>query len=138
MIQTLIRVGTLYLPVTDVEHSAKWYVDKLHARLTHQDEEKAILILADVSIFLIKSPESESANFVDTAGDVRCAVTFEVDGYPALQALRKDFIEKEIEVGEIENRGHAGRNFIFKDPDGNQFDVWSELSPNFKRNLFIS
>lgn len=138
MNQSLIRVGTLYLPVTNVDRSAKWYVDKLHAQLTHQDEDKAILNLANVSIFLVKSPESESANFVDATGELRCSMTFEVDGYPALQALRKEFIEKEIEVGEIENRGHAGRNFIFKDPDGNKFDVWSELSPNFKRNLFIS
>jgi catechol-2,3-dioxygenase len=138
MSQTLIRVGTLYLPVTDVERSAEWYVNKLNAQLTHQDEEKAILNLADVSIFLVKSPEDESANFVDAAGHERCSMTFEVDGYPALQALRNVFLEKEVEVGEIENRGHAGRNFIFKDPDGNKFDVWSELSRNFKRNLFIS
>lgn len=138
MNQTLKRVGTLYLPVTDVERSTEWYVQKLDAVLTHQDEEKAILNLADLSIFLVKSPAEESANFVDAAGQERCSMTFEVDGYSALQSLRNEFLEKEVEVGEIENRGHAGRNFIFKDPDGNKFDVWSELSPNFKRNLFIS
>lgn len=138
MNQKLMRIGTLYLPVKDVERSAEWYVSKLDAHLTFQDEEKAIINLADVSIFLVKSPQHESANFVDAAGDVRCSLTFEVDGYPALQTIRKEFIEKEIEVGEIENRGHAGRNFVFRDPDGNKFDVWSELSPNFKRNLFIS
>ncbi|EKN66486.1 hypothetical protein BABA_15292 [Neobacillus bataviensis LMG 21833] len=40
--------------------------------------------------------------------------------------------EKDMRVGEIENRGHSGRNFVFYDEDGNKFDVWSELSPIFK------
>ena len=134
----LRRVGTIYLPVADVRKSCEWYVNNLDAQLSHQDEDKAILNVADLSMFLVKSPEQESANFMDVHGEERCSITFEVDGYPALQALRKDFLDKGIEVGEIENRGHAGRNFIFRDPDGNKFDVWSELSPNFKRNLFIS
>nr|WP_197140727.1 hypothetical protein [Lysinibacillus sphaericus] len=40
-------------------------------------------------------------------------------------------IDKGIKV---ENRGHAGKNFVFYDVDGNKFDVWSELSPIFKEN----
>ena len=40
--------------------------------------------------------------------------------------------KKEVSVGEIEDRGHPGNNFVFRDLDGNVFDVWSELSPTFK------
>ena len=36
-------------------------------------------------------------------------------------------------LGDIEDRGHSGRNFVFMDLDGNKFDVWSELSPSFKK-----
>jgi len=43
-------------------------------------------------------------------------------------------IDKGIKVGKVENRGHAGKNFVFYDVDGNKFDVWSELSPIFKEN----
>ncbi|PDZ72095.1 glyoxalase, partial [Bacillus pseudomycoides] len=44
----------------------------------------------------------------------------------------------EIKVGEIENRGHTGKNFVFYDLDGNKFDVWSELSSIFREKYLIS
>lgn len=131
----LIRVGTTYIPVKNVEASATWYIEKLHAELNYQDEEKAILNFADQSFFLVKAKYSESSNFFDIHGSERFSLTFEVDGLGALEELHKDFIEKEIKVGEIENRGHPGRNFIFYDLNGNKFDVWSELSPTFKNKL---
>ena len=59
-------------------------------------------------------------------------ITFEVNGLNTLEAIHREFKDKEICVGEIENRGHSGRNFVFFDLDGNKFDVWSELSPTFK------
>jgi len=47
-------------------------------------------------------------------------------------------MDKQIKVGEIEDRGHSGNNFTFYDLDGNKFDVWSELSPAFKEKYFTS
>ena len=62
----------------------------------------------------------------------------EVNGLQALEAIHRDFSDKQIRVGAIENRGHSGRNFVFFDIDGNKFDVWSELSPIFKEKYFHS
>lgn len=59
-------------------------------------------------------------------------MTFEVDGLAALIQLQNEFKDIGMNVGEIEDRGHTGRNFVFYDLDGNMFDVWSELSPEFK------
>ncbi|KAB2334532.1 VOC family protein [Cytobacillus depressus] len=132
----ILRVGTIYLPVANVELSAKWYVSKLGAVLTYQDENKAILNYANQSIFLVASQENQSSNFIDINGEERFSITFEVNGIDALEALHKDFIAKEIKVGEIEDRGHPGRNFVFQDLDGNKFDIWSELSPIFKEKYF--
>jgi catechol 2,3-dioxygenase-like lactoylglutathione lyase family enzyme len=132
MSKKLIRIGTIYLPVTDVNRSAKWYVRHLGAKLNYQDDDKAILDLANQSVFLVKSGEGESANFTDHNGSERFSVTFEVDGLAALEALHGDFISQRMKVGEIEDRGHAGGNFVFYDPDGHAFDVWSELSPSFR------
>ncbi|MGG4549716.1 VOC family protein [Rossellomorea marisflavi] len=132
MSEKLIRIGTIYLPVTDINRSAKWYVRHLGAKLNYQDDDKAILDLANQSVFLVKSGEGESANFTDHRGNERFSVTFEVDGLVELEALHGDFISLGMEVGAIEDRGHAGRNFVFCDPDGNAFDVWSELSPSFR------
>ena len=132
MNEKLLRVGTTYIPVTNVELSSEWYVNKLGAELSYQDKDKAILNLANQSIFLVKSNEHQSSNFIDIYGEERFSLTFEVDGLDALKTIHRDFIGKGIRVGEIENRGHSGRNFVFYDIDGNKFDVWSELSPSFK------
>lgn len=133
MSETIIRVGTTYIPVTNVEHSADWYVTNLAAELSYQDSEKAIINLANQSFFLVKASENQSSNFLDYKGEKWFSVTFEVNGMDALQNLHQGLVEKGVRVGDIENRGHAGRNFVFYDLDGNGFDVWSELSPTFKR-----
>lgn len=133
--EKLIRVGTIYIPVTDVEKSSKWYVNKLGAELGYIDDHKAILNFANQSFFLVKAKAGQSANFVDIHNEERFSATFEVDGLEALETIHREFIEKEIKLGEIEDRGHAGRNFVFYDPDGNKFDVWSELSPIFKEKF---
>ncbi len=134
--EKLWRVGTTYIPVTNVEESADWYVSKLGAVLNYQDQDKAILNFAEQSLFLVKAAANQTANFTDAYGNVRFSLTFEVDGLSALEKLQDDFRQKGVKVGEIENRGHAGRNFVFEDLDGNKFDVWSELSPSFKEKYF--
>lgn len=128
----LVRVGTTYIPVTDVDLSAEWYVKNLEAALSYKDTDKAILNFADQSFFLVKSNVNESANFKDKYGNIRFSVTFEVDGLHALAELHKELQQSGVKVGEIEDRGHAGKNFVFYDLDENKFDVWSELSPAFK------
>ncbi|MBY6051705.1 VOC family protein [Cytobacillus firmus] len=138
MSEKLLRVGTTYIPVTNVELSSEWYVNKLGAELSYKDGDKAILNFANQSIFLVKSKEGQSANFFDIYGNERFSLTFEVNGLSALEAIHKDFKQSGIKVGEIEDRGHSGRNFVFYDLDGNKFDVWSELSPAFKEKYLIS
>ena len=133
MCAKLLRVGTNYIPVTNVELSTEWYVEKLDADVSYKDDDKAILNFANQSFFLVKSNQKETANFRDINGVERFSMTFEVDGLKALEELHKYFLENNVKVGEIENRGHSGRNFVFYDLDGNKFDVWSELSPQFKQ-----
>lgn len=138
MSEKLIRVGTTYIPVTNVDLSSEWYENKLGAELSYKDQDKAILNVANQSIFLVKANEDQSSNFFDIHGNERFSLTFEVNGLSALEAIHKDFKESGMRVGEIEDRGHAGRNFVFYDLDGNKFDVWSELSPEFKAKYHIS
>ncbi|PFD37828.1 glyoxalase [Bacillus cereus] len=119
----LIRIGTTYLPVIDTVIASKWYVEMLGAELNYLDTAKAIINLANISIFLVKSKENQTLNFYDINGEERFSITFEVDGLDTLHALHLGFIKKGIKVGEIENRGHVGRNFVFYDLNGNKFDV---------------
>jgi catechol-2,3-dioxygenase len=133
MNEKLIRVGTTYVPVRNPNVSAKWYAENLGAEINYQDEDKAIMNLANQSIFLVKAMQNESANFTDDKGNERFSLTFEVDGTESLYKLHGEFKSLGIQTGDIEDRGHAGENFVFSDPDGNKFDVWSELSPAFKK-----
>ncbi len=133
MSEKLIRVGTTYLPVTDVNRASDWYVTKLDAALSYRDDEKAIINFAGQSFFLVKAEKDQTANFRNCMGKDHFSVTFEVDGQEALHAARSELDGKGVKVGPIEDRGHPGENFIFYDIDGNIFDVWSELSPSYKQ-----
>ncbi|CDQ17843.1 Catechol 2,3-dioxygenase [Halobacillus karajensis] len=130
---SFIRVGTLYLPVHHVERAANWYEGKLDAAVNYLDDKKAIIDLAGLSLFLVKGMGGETANFQDAEGDVRFSITFEVDGADELECLHKKLQDKGVHVGRIEERGHPGKNFVFHDMDGNMFDVWSELSPTYRK-----
>ncbi|WP_026694299.1 VOC family protein [Peribacillus kribbensis] len=127
----LRRVGTAYLPVSDVTFSAHWYVKKLGAQLSYQDEEKAIINMANQSFFLVKAAPNQRLNFIDYRGEELFSMTFEVNGVKELTSLHHELESLEVQIGQIEDRGHTGKNFVFYDPDGNKFDVWSELSRDF-------
>ncbi|MGA5689894.1 VOC family protein [Cytobacillus pseudoceanisediminis] len=135
MSQKLLRVGKVYIPVRNVMDSLNWYTEKLGAAESYRDEKgkMAIINMASQSFFLLEAPEEECLNFKDSDGRLRFCLTFEVDGITELESLHRELLEKEVNTGAIENRGHPGRNFVFSDPDGNLFDVWSELSPSFKK-----
>jgi catechol-2,3-dioxygenase len=137
MSEKLLRVGTTYLPVRNVASSVEWYTVNLGAEINYQDQDKAILNLANQSFFLVHAGSNQSSNFFDKNGEERFSITFEVNGLSDLEELHKEFKEKKMKVGDIEDRGHAGRNFVFWDMDGNKFDVWSELSPEFKEKYNI-
>ncbi|NKE06608.1 MULTISPECIES: VOC family protein [Mesobacillus] len=132
----IIRVGTIYIPVEDPRESSNWYREMLKAKVNYLDGDKAIMDMADISLFLVKS-QGQTSNFTDINGEERFLLTYEVDGLEVLEALHKEFKDRGIKVGSIENRGHAGRNFVFYDLDGNKFDVWSELSPLYKARLEV-
>ena len=51
MREKLVRVGTTYIPVIDVEIPSDWYVGKLGAELSYCEQDKAILNLANQSFF---------------------------------------------------------------------------------------
>jgi catechol-2,3-dioxygenase len=138
MSKDLIRVGTTYIPVKDVEKACSWYVEKLDAVESYQDENKAIINFANQSFFLVKSQRDQTSNFVDNYGNLHFSLTFEVDGLNKLVVLQQAFLDRGIQVSAIEDRGHAGKNFTFQDCDGNIFDVWSELSKTFKEKYAIS
>ncbi|WP_214629229.1 VOC family protein [Paenibacillus agaridevorans] len=140
MSSKLMRVGTIYLPVTNPKLSAEWFCTHLGAELSYMDEgnNHVILNLAQQSFILIQSEKGTLANFNTINDGLMFLFTFEVNGIDALIQLHEDLQDKGVTVGAIEDRGHTGRNFIITDLDGNKYDVWSELSVDFKEKYNIT
>ncbi|WP_026905802.1 VOC family protein [Paucisalibacillus globulus] len=126
------RVGTTYLPVKNPELSSKWFQTILGASINYLDEQKAILDFANQSFFLVKASPGEQSGFLDSSGNEHFSLTFEVDGLGQLREFHTYLKRNSVKIGEIEDRGHPGNNFVFYDLDGNKFDVWSELSKSFR------
>ena len=126
-------MGTIYLPVQNISASSNWYKNNLDALISYQDEDKAIINFAGISCFLVKAKENEHNYFFDFQLNKRFPITFEVDGIDNLKELHHQLKQQGVKLGEIEDRGHPGNNFVFYDLDGNIFDVWSELSPTYKK-----
>ena len=126
-------MGTIYLPVQSISASSNWYKNNLDALISYQDEDKAIINFADISFFLVKAKDNEHNCFFDFHLNKRFPITFEVDGIDNLKELHHQLKQKGVKVEEIEDRGHPGNNFVFYDLDENIFDVWSELSPIYKK-----
>lgn len=123
-----------------ITKSAEWFCTNLGAELGYMDEgnNHAILNLAQQSFILILSEKDALANFNTINDGLMFPFTFEVNGIEALIQLHEELQDKGVTVGEIEDRGHTGRNFIITDPDGNKYDVWSELSVDFKEKYNIT
>lgn len=129
------RVGTTYIPVVDPEKSSIWYQEILGAIENFRNTDKVILEFADQSFFLVKAKIGERSVFLDSYEQEHFTMTFEVNGIGQLIEFHNFLKEKGVRIGEMEDRGHPGNNFVFYDIDGNVFDVWSELSPTFKGKL---
>lgn len=129
----LVRIGTVYIPVQNLTAATDWYVTYLAAVVSYSDEDKAIINFADASFFLVKARVGDHNFFYDVHEKKRFPITFEVDGFGELLALHEQLKVSGVQLGEIEDRGHAGNNFVFEDLDGNVFDVWSELSRKYAK-----
>ena len=64
MSDKILRVGTTYLPVNNVERSSEWYVNKLGAELSYKEEDKAILNFANQSFFLLNVKKIKVRTFM--------------------------------------------------------------------------
>ena len=129
----IVRIGTVYIPVQNLTAATDWYVKHLGAVVSYSDEDKSILNFADASFFLVKARDGERNFFYDVLEKKRFPITFEVDGLGDLITLQQQLEVGGVNVGEVEDRGHAGNNFVFEDLDGNVFDVWSELSRTYAK-----
>ncbi len=92
MTTKLMRVGTIYLPVTNPKLTAEWFCSNLGANLDYLDEgnNHAIINLAHQSFILILSEEGTVANFKTINDGIMFPFTFEVNGLDELIEIHKE------------------------------------------------
>lgn len=117
------EINCIYIPTTDTEESAQWYVHNLGLELmspVHENQAQ-LRIPSGQAIFLIKTPEQTKLNYIEIGGTEQCALTLEVNEFHELYSQMKNNGAK---VSEIEDNGGCGLNFYAYDPDGNKLDIW--------------
>ncbi|WP_343221399.1 VOC family protein [Ornithinibacillus massiliensis] len=121
MEELLYGVG-IFVPVTDLTRSKKWYMDMLGFELVHEDEPDAYTMkLGDrrVMICLVKCEQIEQPRFPKNNYAVDVYYNFHTDN---VDAAYEDLLKKGANIGEIQNYDGI-RGFDVRDPDGNRFGV---------------
>lgn len=127
------RIECAYVPVSDVERSAKWYEQVLGMKLRSAIEpgRGAIMIMGDGGwLFLLPSPDMTPLTFPTTGwtedGDhfEMFPICFETDN---IQKLYESLLQAGLWLeAEVRDEGSCGHQLTFKDPDGNKFQVWQQ------------
>ncbi|MCQ6564009.1 VOC family protein [Paenibacillus mendelii] len=115
-------------PYNGYKKTAEWYMDNLGLELmrpVHEYQDQ-LRIPSGQTIFLIKTPEPTTLNYMQIGGTEQCALTLEVNDFHGLYSRMKN---NGTNVSDIEDNGGCGLNFYAYDPDGNKLDIWGGWPP---------
>ncbi|MTH97980.1 VOC family protein [Roseibium sp. RKSG952] len=115
-------VEGVFIPVSDPELSAAWYIEKLGCKAIFLEPEAAILRLSAQSptvLGLVKARGELPVAFPDNDYDVGKFFNFLVDDF---DRVRQTLEERDVPMGPVGGEG-AFRYFTFFDPDGNPLGV---------------
>ena len=136
----MLKVGSIFIPVTDLERSKRWY--ELNLGVTKVDEWQEngldygvgyVLKGDPTGLALIKVEKPQPTEFTTKGKSKNVYYNFVVDHIDPVYRLLK---QNGVETTEIHDYG-VMKGFDFFDPDGNSFSIVSEEmgSPYHKDNL---
>lgn len=117
------KIATVEVPVSNLNHSIKWYTEKLNLHLDFKGDQNAMLLFnkkGTPSIFLVETHEESRLSFLNSNTGVTHSV---IDFYTEdLKGFYEYLKGQDVEVGSYnadpdDPNGFGG--FGFKDPDGN-------------------
>jgi len=113
----------IFVPVSDLERSTKWYEEMLGFEVTHRDEPNAMVMMMNdykIVFCLVLSFDIEQRPFPRNDYLVEQYFNFHTEDVDGAYHSLKD---KGAEIGPIETFDGGIRGFSLYDPDANKYGV---------------
>jgi predicted enzyme related to lactoylglutathione lyase len=113
----------IFVPVSDLERSTKWYEEMLGFEITHRDEPNAMVMMMNdnkIVFCLVLSFDIEHRAFPRNNYQVEQYFNFHTDDVDGAYRTLKG---KGADIGEIASFDDGIRGFPLYDPDGNKYGV---------------
>lgn len=110
-------IDTVIVRISDYENSTTWYLQKLGLKIIFEDRDMKLMVLytkGPTSLTLWYTPQQISIN--------REQASYPIFRTPDAEALRKELVAREVEVGEL-IRDQYVQYFLFYDPEGNVLEA---------------
>ncbi|MDR4316665.1 Predicted enzyme related to lactoylglutathione lyase [Niallia circulans] len=122
----MFKVGSIFIPVTDMKKSTDWYVKFLGVKIIDSWEDGAGFYLpaGTTQLALVKVESPQPTEFIIKGEQKNSYFNFVVDD---IQAAHQQFRNNGIVTTEIDDFGGM-KFFDFFDLDGNPFSVVNEVS----------
>ncbi|NMO79985.1 VOC family protein [Niallia alba] len=122
----MFKVGSIFIPVTDIKKSTDWYVKFLGAKIIDSWEDGAGFYLpaGTTQLALVKVESPQPTEFIIKGEQKNSYFNFVVDD---IEAVHQQFRNNDIVTTEIDDFGGM-KFFDFFDLDGNPFSVVDEVS----------
>ncbi|KLV27677.1 glyoxalase [Niallia circulans] len=122
----MFKVGSIFIPVTDMKKSTDWYVKFLGVKIIDSWEDGAGFYLpaGTTQLALVKVESPQPTEFIIKGEQKNSYFNFVVDD---LEAAHQQFRNNGIVTTEIDDFGGM-KFFDFFDLDGNPFSVVNEVS----------
>ncbi|WP_404407104.1 VOC family protein [Jeotgalibacillus malaysiensis] len=121
----MFKVGSVFIPVTNLERSAKWYETHFHVKPIEQWEGGAGYYFPDsaVQLGLIEVRSSQPSSFTDRQGGQNTYFNLIAND---ISSVHTQLTENGLHVSEI--RDFGGMNYFdCEDPDGNILSIIEEV-----------
>ena len=112
----------VFIPVKDLERSAKWYEEILGFKLIYIEEEAAVMKISEQSqtvVCLVKTIKHQPMKFPENQFGVGKYYNFIPDD---IEEAHRTLLTKNVKVNQISGEGTT-KFFTFYDPDGNPLGV---------------
>ena len=121
----MFKIGSIFIPVTNIEKSSDWYEKFLGVKIIDRWEEGAGFYLptGSTQLALIKVDTPQPTEFTTKGSKKNSYYNFVVDD---IEAVHQQFKDNGIVTSDIDQFGEM-KFFDFYDLDGNPFSVVNEV-----------